>query len=232
MRKQVAILVAALAALCGFVWLLAWRAPTSPAPASTPARPPPPPNAAVERLRTLQVESASRMPDDVPGVFIGLRRDELLRLRPHAREAPGGPPRHALFQEVLENGAVVAYLVATSLDRVAQVQFLSRLPDASRLVDHYGALRARYGEPTGFMDCPQNGDTSPTRRILWIGRECTVMEAVLAHPGGVSLTLAVAGNQEVAGALRAQGCRQVTRERFGDWPVATELRGERFPVRR
>lgn len=238
MWKQWLILVASVAGVAALVWLVAMRAPSV-------APPPPPPVArtspaggpqrlaetAAERLRVLQVESASLMPDDVRGVFIGLRREELLQLRPAARPERGAPEGYALYQEVLANQSAVAYLVSHRLGRVAQVQFLSRVEDAARLTSHFAALHRRYGDPTAFFDCPASGDTAPTRRIVWRGREVTVMEAVLAHPRGVSLTLAVAGNGEVLSALRSGGCQPVTRERFADWPVATELRGERVPVR-
>ncbi len=237
MPKQLLVAVASIAAVAMVVWLVASRAPTDPPPPIT--RPPAeerarelPREQAAERLRTMQRESASLMPDDVRGVFLGLSRTELTRMRPAAVQGMGAPPGQTLYQEALPNGAVVAYLVATRIDRVAQVQFLSRLPDPARLVDHFRALRGRYGDPTLFFDCPRNGDTAPTRRIVWVGREITVMEAVLAHPGGVSLTLAVAANADIAGAMRSNRCVPVTRERFADWPIATELRGERVPVPR
>jgi hypothetical protein len=185
---------------------------------------------AVERLRTLQLESAELMPDEVRGVFIGLRRDELLGLRPGARPAPGGIVGHSLVQEVLPSGAVVAYLISQRLERVAQVQFLSRMTDVSRLGAHYEGLRARYGEPAGFLECPESQESAPTRRIVWIRRETTVMEAILIHSGGVGLTLAVAGNQEVASAVRRQRCRPIAREALAAWPIARSLRGERVPV--
>jgi len=185
---------------------------------------------AVARLRTLQLESAELMPDEVRGVFIGLRRDELLGARPGARPAPGGVEGHTLLQEVLPSGGVVVYLVSTRLDRVAQVQFLSRLTDVSRLGAHYEALRARYGEPAGFLECPESESSAATRRVVWIRRETTVMEAILVTPAGVGLTLAVAGNAEVASAVRTQRCRPVTREGLASWPIARSLRGERVPV--
>ncbi len=237
MRKQVLIAIAALAAVALVVWLVASRAPSE-GPRGLPVRTAAerarelPRDVAAERLRTLQVESASLMPDDARGVYLGLSRTELLRLRPRAQQGRGAPPGQVLYQEVLANGAVAAYLVATSIDRVAQVQFLSRLADPSRVGDHLRAVRGRYGDPTGLFDCPREGDTAPTRRILWVGREVTVMEAVLAHPGGVSLTLALAGNADVMGNMRRNGCRPVTRQSLEDWPVATELRGERVPVQR
>lgn len=235
MLNRALVAVAALAAVALVVWLLA-RGTSADPPSNMPVRSAVerarevPREEAVERLRLLQRESASLMPDDVRGVFIGLSRAELTRLRPSAVQGRGAAPGQTLYQEALGNGAVVAYLIATRLDRVAQVQFLSRLADPTRLVDHYRALRDRYGDPTAFFDCPRNGDTAPTRRIVWASREVAVMEAVLAHPGGVSLTLAVAGKRDIAGAMRSNGCVPVTRERFAEWPVATELRGERVPV--
>lgn len=235
MWKQLLIVAASLGAVGLAVYLLASRAPSAPPNAVRPATPAEraralPRDQAAERLRTLQLESASRMPDDVRGVFLGLSRMELVRLRPQAQQGRGAMPGQVIYQEALANGAVVAYLISARIDRVAQVQFLSRLPDPARLVDHYRALRARYGDPSAFFDCPRNGDTAPTRRIVWLGREVAVMEAVLAHPGGLSLTLAVAGNTDVLGAMRSNGCVTVTRERFADWPIATEVRGERVPV--
>lgn len=237
MRKQLLVAVAAIAAVALVVWLVASRAPSdAPPPITRPSAEVRardlPREQAIERVRTMQRESASLMPDDVRGVYLGLSRAELLRLRPSAVQGMGAPPGQTLYQEALGNGAVVAWLVATRIDRVAQVQFLSRLPDPSRIIDHYRALRERYGDPTLFFDCPRNGDTAPTRRIVWVGHEVTVMEAVLAHPGGVSLTLAVAANADIAGAMRSNRCVPVTRESFADWPIATELRGERVPVPR
>lgn len=238
MWKQVLLLVVALVGVGVFVWLLSARVSGGVTPStSTPRRPvtrPPSParDHVLERLRTLQVESAERMPDDLRGVYIGLRRDDLLRIRPAAQAAQGAPEGHQLYQEVLGNGTVVAYLVATRIDRVAQVQFLSRLPQPQALVEHYRRLHDRYGDPAGFVDCPQSAASAPTRRIIWPGREVTVMEAILAYQGSISLTLAIAGNAEVAVALRRLGCRAVERGDAGEWPVASELHGERVPVPR
>ena len=125
---------------------------------------------------------------------------------------------------------MVAYLLSERLQRVAQVQFLSRLADPAGLPAHYDALRARYGDPAGFIECPETAESAATRRILWIGRETTVMESILVHSGGVGLTLAVAANTDVAAAVRRQGCRPVPRESIAAWPVARNLRGERVPV--
>lgn len=235
MWKQLGVALAAVCAVAAVVWVMATRGPSGPSPdaprRTTVERAQPASRDAVrERLRTLQIESASRMPDDVRGVFLGVSRAELLRTRPRAVQGRGAPPGQVLYQEPLGNGSVVAYLVATSLDRVAQVQFLSRLREASQLVDHYRALRDRYGDPTIFLDCPANGDVAPTRRIVWLGREAAVMEAVLVHAGGVSLTLVVAGNDDVAGSMRSNRCRPVSRQTFADWPIAGELRGPREPV--
>lgn len=226
--------IAAVAALVAAVVRASTPAPSS-APPSAPLTPAARARArrvetAVERLRTLQLESAELMPDDVRGVYIGLRRDELLGARPNARPAPGGVEGHTLLQEVLPSGGVVVYLVSQRLDRVAQVQFLSRLTDVSRLGAHYEALRARYGEPAGFLECPESEASAATRRVVWIRRETTVMEAILVTPAGVGLTLAVAGSPEVAGAVRAQRCRPVTSEGLASWPIARTLRGERVPV--
>ena len=237
MSKQLALALCAILAVAALVAVLV-RASSragAPAPSLLPATPAARARArrldtAVERLRTLQLESASLMPDTARGVYIGLRRDELQRVRPGARPAPGGLEGHRLLQEVLPNGGVVAYLISERLDRVAQVQFLSRLPDVAGLAAHYESLRARYGEPAGFVECPESPESAATRRIVWIQREVTVMEAILIHPGGVGLTLAVAGNAEVAAAVRRQRCRPVAREAVASWPIARVLRGERVPV--
>ena len=239
MPKQLAIALGAALAVAALVLAIA-RFSSRAAPPAPSLLPPTPRDrerarrldVAVERLRTLQTESAALMPDDARGVYIGLRREELERLRPGARPAPGSLPGHALLQEVLPNGGVAAYLISERLGRVAQVQFLSRLPDVARLGAHYESLRARYGEPAGFVECPESAESAATRRILWIARETTVMEAVLVHAnGGASLTLAVAGNADVAAAVRRQGCRPVDRDAGAPWPVAGALRGERVPVR-
>ncbi len=237
MSKPIALALAAVLAVVALVAAVVRVSShhVSPAPSLLPASPRERSRArevdvAVERLRTLQLESAALMPDDARGVFIGLRRDELARAHPTAQPSPSGIPGHVLLQEVRPSGAVVAYLLSERLQRVAQVQFLSRLPDPSGLPAHYESLRARYGDPAGFIECPETAETAATRRILWIGRETTVMEAILVHAGGVGLTLAVAANTDVAAAVRRQGCRPVPRESTAEWPIARSLRGERVPV--
>jgi hypothetical protein len=107
------------------------------------------------------------------------------------------------------------------------VQVLSRLVDVASLRGHFEALRARYGDPTGFWDCPEREDASPVRRITWRGEHATLMEAILVYGGRASVTLVVSANEDVARALAASACTPVTSETLARWPVARVLRGER-----
>jgi hypothetical protein len=243
--KQLAIVALALALIALGVWALATRTsqdnadspvstestqsrsvtPTPPVRAPAPSR-----EQAANRLRVLQQESATLMPDDVRGVFIGLRGSELTTLRPSAHQSRGAPDGHTLYQESLSNSVVVAYLLSARLDRVAQVQFLARIRDPQQLLARFRSLRAKYGPPTGLFDCPRSLESAPTRRILWVGREVTVMEAILVQATEFSLTLAIAGNMEVGRSLQRQQCTPVTERTLADWPIATELRGERVPI--
>jgi hypothetical protein len=111
-----------------------------------------------------------------------------------------------------------------------KLQTLSRLDEVAALRGHFEALRARYGDPTGFWDCPEREDASAVRRITWRGERVTVMEAILVYGRGASVTLVVSANEDVARALAASACEPVTAATLADWPVARVLRGERVEV--
>lgn len=186
----------------------------------------------VDRARALiaQIQEASHalMPEGFGQVYVGMGIGELREARPRVRLGrPSG--RSEVWEETTEEGARVVYLSATSVGVVTQVQFLSRLDTIDALLPHFQALRRRYGEPTGFWDCPEQPEASPVRRITWRREGASVMEAMLVHPGGVSVTLVITATGDIPVALARSHCVPVTRETLGQWPIATELRGERIP---
>lgn len=217
--------IACIAALVGGVaW---WSARPEPAP-------PPRPREEVARaqardaLQAIAEDSARLMPGEFRGVWIGMDREALLRARRGARPVTRGGV--SAFEEDTPDGAQVIWRMSPTAAVLTQAQFLSRLDNADQMLPHFAAMRARYGEPTGFWDCPESPDVAPIRRITWRGEHATVMEAVLVYRGGVSLTLVVAATDDVARALRRSACHPVTRETAAAWPVARELRGEQIPI--
>lgn len=200
--------------------------------------PAPPPTPAAERarhtarssLQAIAEASHALMPEGFARVYIGMPVEALRRARPRVRRGAAAPGARAeVWDESLENGARVAWLVAPELGVVTQAQFMSRLTEPAELMPHFRALRARYGDPTGFWDCPEREDASPIRRITWRGEAASVMEAILVHASGVSVTLVVAASGDVAAALRRSACRPVTPATLARWPIAGELRGHRVP---
>jgi hypothetical protein len=166
------------------------------------------------------------MPPGFEGVYLAMPVDLLRRQRSRVQPARG---LATALEETTDAGARVVYLTAPP-GVVTQVQFLSRLSSAEELLPHFRALRGRYGEPTGFWDCPEAPDRSPVRRITWRGAEASVMEAILVYDNRVSVTLVVAATGDVASALARSACRPVTPETLDAWPVARELRGRQTPL--
>jgi hypothetical protein len=220
------------AALAAVVWAAVRlrEAPPSPPP-TTPVTPEDRArDRARERARGALQGVANRshalMPPGFEALWLAMPVEDLRRLRPRASPAQGMDTH---LEETTEEGARVVYLTAPP-GIVTQVQFLSRLTSTEELLPHFQALRARYGEPTGFWDCPEAPDRSPVRRITWRREHASVMEAILVYAGRVSVTLVVAATGDVASALARSQCRPVTRQSLDAWPVAQELRGRQTPL--
>lgn len=221
-------LLLGVAAIAALVALLAWRTSSGTTPSTAPT------TAATSRvdtarraLRAMAAESTRWMPDDLRGLYLGMPLAELRTVRPRLRLARGQGPDASLWEETLPSGARVVAQVAPRHDVLVKVQALSRLDDVAALRGHFEALRARYGDPTGFWDCPERPDASAVRRITWRGEHATLMEAILVYGGRASVTLVVSGTEDVARALAASACTPVTQESLASWPVARVLRGER-----
>ncbi len=216
------------AAVAALVALLAWRTSSGDGPSTAPttaARSRT--SIAREALQGIAAESTRWMPDDLRGAYLGMPLAELRSLRAGLHPARGAQAEAPLWEETLASGARVIAHVAPRLDVLVKVQVLSRLDDVAALRGHFEALRARYGEPTGFWDCPERADASPVRRITWRGEHASLMEAILVYGGRASVTLVVSANEDVARALAASACTPVTSETLARWPVARVLRGER-----
>jgi len=226
-------LAAGVALVALLVGLVAWRAATDAPPPPTTARPAsaaPPVASARAALGAIAAESARWMPDELRGVYLGMSVAALRSLRPAMHEGRGARPDAPLWEETIDHGARVVAHAAPNPSVVVKVQVLSRLEDVAALRGHFEALRARYGNPTGFWDCPERADASPVRRITWRGERVSLMEAILVYGGGASVTLVVSANEDVARALAASECTPVTAETLARWPVARVLRGERVEV--
>jgi hypothetical protein len=231
LRPWITLLVG-LALVAALVGLIAWRAASAdpPTPISRPS--PAAARAAEARvaLEGIAAESARWMPDPLRGVYLGMTVDALRAARPAVHPGRGARPDAPLWEETLSNGARVVVHAAARPEVVVKVQVLSRLDGVASLRGHFEALRARYGNPTGFWDCPEREDSSPVRRITWRGERVSLMEAILVYGGGASVTLVVSANDDVARALAASACTPVTQETLARWPVARVLRGERVEV--
>lgn len=216
---------ASVAALVAFI---AWRASSGAPPPTAPSTASSSRAAAARRaLQAMAAESERWMPDELRGLYLGMPLVELRGARPRLRLARAQGPEASLWEETLPSGARVVAQVAPRHDVLVKVQALSRLDDVSALRGHFEALRARYGDPTGFWDCPERPDASAVRRITWRGEHATLMEAILVYGGRASVTLVVSGTEDVARALAASACTPVTAATLADWPVARVLRGER-----
>jgi hypothetical protein len=224
-------LVTGLCAVGLLVGLIAWGT-SAPSPLPPRARPSAPSASSEARaaLQGIAAESARWMPDELRGVYLGMSLASLRAARPAMREGRGSRADAPLWEETLDQGARVVAQVAPRAQVLVKVQVLSRLEDVAALRGHFEAMRARYGDPTGFWDCPERADASPVRRITWRGERVTLTEAILVYGGGASVTLVVSGNDDVARALAASACAPLTPETLARWPVARVLRGERVEV--
>ena len=231
MLRPWVLLVTGVCAVALLVALIAWTA-SAPAPLPPRARPsePSPASEARAALQGIAAESARWMPDELRGVYLGMSLASLRAARPAMREGRGSRADAPLWEETLDQGARVVAQVAPRAQVLVKVQVLSRLEDVTALRGHFEAMRSRYGDPTGFWDCPESDDASPVRRITWRGERVTLTEAILVYGGGASVTLVVSANDDVARALAASACTPVTTETLARWPVARVLRGERVEV--
>ncbi len=228
MSRPWLLLLLGTALVAALVALLAWRTSSGDAPPHAPITAAPSRRSvARDALQGIAAESTRWMPDDLRGLYLGMPLAELRNLRADLHPARGAQPEAPLWEETLGTGARVIAHVAPRLDVLVKVQVLSRLDDVAALRGHFEALRARYGEPTGFWDCPERADASPVRRITWRGEHASLMEAILVYGGRASVTLVVSANEDVARALSASACIPVTAETLARWPVARVLRGER-----
>lgn len=189
------------------------------------------PNSRVRRmalgeLRALGEDSARAMPEGFSNVWLGMGVELLRRARPNAQRAPEGPEtpdNTTIFEERQGEAGRAVWFVSTRLGVLTKAQFLSRLQGAAALRSHFDALRTRYGEPSGFWDCPEAPDRPALRRITWHGQRVSVMEAILVYRAGISVTLVVSPTSDVSHALSQSRCVPVTRETLGRWPVAGNL---------
>ncbi len=214
------------------VGLARWDASPAPTPAPPavgvhrdPAR-----ELARERLRALVQASRALMPSGYSNVYVGITVQDLRSARPtvvRGRSTSDG--RSDVWEESLPDGTHVIYLVAPDLGVVTQVQFMARLANGDALLTDFRTRRERYGDPTGFWDCPETPESSPIRRITWSGDAASVMEAILLTPTAVSVTLVVGATEDIHHALLHGHCQAVTADGLSHWPVATDLRGEEAP---
>ena len=182
------------------------------------------------RLMALVSSSRARMPEDFANVYIGMPVRELRAARPSVLQGRATSDRsQAVWEETAADRTRVVYLVAPDLQVVTQVQYMSRLADGDALLADFRAKQRRYGDPTGFWECPETQDASPTRRITWTGDAASAMEAILVTPGAISATLVVGATEDIRRALRQSHCQAVTADALAHWPVARELRGEEAP---
>ncbi len=224
-------LVIGFAVIALVVGLIAWRAsaPASVAPGTLPSAGSSVSSARVA-LTEIATESVRWMPDELHGVYLGMTVAALRATRPGMHEGRGSRADAPLWEETLASGARVVAQVAPRAPVLVKLQVLSRLEQVAALRGHFEALRARYGNPTGFWDCPESADSSPVRRITWQGERVTLMEAILVYGGGASVTLVVSANEDVARALGASACVPVTADTLARWPIARVLRGERVEM--
>ena len=168
-------------------------------------------------------ESGGLMPDMLEGVALGMPIAALRAQRPEIRIDPGldrADPGTRLYEERLENGARVAYVVDTNSERLQRVQVLSQLPDANAIAPHLAAMDTRYGTPTGVWDCPDTGGV-PTRRFTWRHARTTVSDVFLRYGDRVAVTLYIAPTPVIAESLRRARCTPATRENLDRFPIAT-----------
>lgn len=174
-----------------------------------------------EQMVPLRRESAELMPPPLAGVELGMTLEELRAARSGLR--PGrSDAAMDFFEEVLSNNAQVMYGVDREMNRVSQVQVLSRVP-VEGVAPHLVSMNGEYGTPTGIWNCPASGAAGvPTRRFTWRRSAVTIQDIFLLHPSGVSVTLYIAPTEIIGASLRISHCTPVrSQEELAEFPVAT-----------
>ncbi|MDQ3037667.1 MAG: hypothetical protein M3Y87_35065 [Myxococcota bacterium] len=177
---------------------------------------------AEERVGRLIEESRELMPEVVEGAALGMHVDEVRAARA-PRITPSGPRSGGplmMYEERLPNGGQVMYGFDPQSQRLVQVQVLSLLPTVDAVAPHLAAMNERYGPPTGIWDCPTTGGV-PTRRFTWRRSYTTVSDVFLIYGERVSLTLYIATSEQIGQSLQISRCTPVTRDRIGEFPMAT-----------
>lgn len=170
----------------------------------------------------LERESKALMPPPLEGVSLGMRQDEVRRLRPAIGPArTQGDPDKTFFEEQLPNGATVIYGFQKRGLRLTQIQVLSLLPNVEALGPHLTAMNETYGSPSGVWDCP-DAEGVPTRRFTWRRSLVTVADVFLIFRGRISVTLYVAPSEVIGASLARARCTPVSRDRIGQFPIATD----------
>lgn len=175
------------------------------------------------RTEQLREHSASLMPDLLEGVELGQTLDEVERLRPEIEESTTARDDSLVWREErTPHGAQILYGFATPGRTLEMVQVLSRI-DPRGVDPHLQAMKDRYGDAAGVMRCSaQSAAGVPTIRFLWRDEDVSLQDILLVHPGGVSLTLYVAGTDRIMESLRVANCRPVrSRDELNDIPIAT-----------
>jgi hypothetical protein len=236
--RNLAIAAVVITAVMGVIALLVYRSANTPARTNQVSVESTAPGTSAERaaaeLRSIADASRSLMPEGYEGVYLSMPVAELHSTRPQARRNPEMRRRDGLevWEEDDASGARVMYLVAIGAQRLAQVQFASQLTSTDQLRPHFEAMSHRYGRATGMWDCPETDEAPPLRRFTWRREGASVMEAVLIYGRSIGLTLIVAGNGDIGGALGRSRCHPVARGDEERFPVAQQLRGEQRPLLR
>ncbi len=160
-------------------------------------------------FETAAEESRGLVPELIGNVSFGMTEEELAAARPNADATDSRTDTEKFwYQEMFSIGAQAMYGFDTDSRRLVQIQVLSRLPNGSAVGPHLAAMHDTYGVPTGIWHCPDTGGV-PTRRFTWRRGVTTIMDILLAHAGGVSQTLYLAGSEVIEGSLRQGGCRPI-----------------------
>jgi hypothetical protein len=179
----------------------------------------------MEQLAELREESAGLMPEMLPGIALGLGRDEVQEIRGTRleRDLRGGEAGIELWIERMPNGAQVAYGFDPRVGLLLQVQILSLLPSVEAIAPHLTAMNERYGRPSGIWNCPDTGGV-PTRRFTWRYAETAISDIFLISPSGqVSVTLYLTTNERTAASLGRSSCHPATAEELETFPVAESV---------
>ena len=172
-------------------------------------------------------ESRGLIPGILPGIELGMHRNQAQELRPAMQRNPATAtnpesPGISFMEENLANGARVVYGFEVESQRLQRLQVLSLLPNGEAIGPHLQAMNETYGSPTGIWSCPNTGGV-PTRRFTWRHGRTTVSDIFLVYGGRVSVTLYIAPSAVIFSSLRRAACQPVqSAEEAGQFPVTTE----------